>query len=103
MAQKKNLPAPGKRAKAARPSSLCIRVYENNEKKPAQTITVPLAILKVARSLIPKRAKEAMEKEGIDLDQVLGLAEQQDAPGVLLEVDDHKRKKRVVVSIEATA
>lgn len=101
MAQKKKLPEPGKQIKvAARPSRLFIRVYENNEKKPAQTVTIPLGVLKLARSFIPNRAKAALEKEGIDLDQVMGLADQQEAPGVLLQVEDHKKKRRVVISIE---
>ena len=101
MAQKKKLPEPGKQLKAAaRPSKLFIRVFENNEKKPAQTVTIPLGVLKLARSFIPNRAKAALEKEGIDLDQVMGLADQREAPGVLLEVEDHKKNKKVVVSIE---
>ena len=99
MAQK--LSEPGKLTKAAaRPSRLFIRVFEINEKKPAQTVTIPLGVLKLARSFIPNRAKAALEKEGIDLDQVMGLADQQEAPGVLLEVEDHKKKRRVVISIE---
>ena len=101
MAQKKKLPESGKQIKAAaKPSSLFIRVFENNEKKPAQTVTIPLAVLKLARSFIPKRAKTALEKEGIDLDQIMGLANQQEAPGVLLNVEDHKKKRKVVISIE---
>lgn len=101
MAQKKKLPEPGKQIMAAaKPSSLFIRVFENNEKKPTQTVTIPLSVLKLARSFIPNQAKAALEKEGIDLDQVVGLADQQKAPGVLLKVEDHKTKRRVVISIE---
>jgi hypothetical protein len=101
MAQKKKLPEPSKLTKtAAKPSSLFIRVFENNEKKPTQTVTIPLGVLKLARNFIPNRAKAALDKEGIDLDQVMGLADQQEAPGVLLEVDDHKKKRRIVISIE---
>lgn len=101
MVQKKKLPESGKQIKAAaKPSSLFIRVYEDNEKKPAQTVTIPLTVLKLARSFIPNRAKAALEKEGIDLDQVMGLADQQEAPGIIFQVDDHKKKRRVVISIE---
>ena len=101
MAQKKKPPVPGKQIKAAaRPSSLFIRVFENNEKKPAQTVTIPLGVLRLARNFIPNRAKAALEKEGIALDPVMGWADQQEAPGVLFQVDDHKRKRRVVISIE---
>ena len=101
MAQKKQVSESGKLAKAAaRPGSLFIRTFENNEKKPAQTVTIPLGILKLARNFVPKRAKAALEKEGIDLDKIITLADQQESRGVLLEVDDHKKKRRVVVSIE---
>ena len=100
MAQKKNLPKSGKLVKAARSSSLFIRVFENNEKNPAQTVTIPLGVLKLARSFIPNRAKAALEKEGIDLDQVMELADQREAPGVLLNLEDHKKKRKVVISIE---
>ena len=101
MAQKKKPPEPGKKIKAAaRPSRLFIRVFENKEKNPTQTVTIPLGVLKLARSFIPNRARAALEKEGIDLDQVMGLADQREAPGVLLEVEDHKKKRKVVISIE---
>ncbi len=101
MARKmKNLPETGKQVTVARPSSLFIRVFENNEKKPAQTVTIPLGVLRLARSFIPNRAKAALEKEGIDLDQAMGLADQREAPGVILEVHDHKKKRKVVIAIE---
>ncbi len=101
MAKKKKIPESGKQVKAVvKPSRLFVRVYENNEKKPTQTVTIPLGVLKLARNFIPNRAKAALEKEGIDLDQIMELANQQEAPGVLFEVDDHKKKRKVVVSIE---
>ena len=101
MVQKKQLPKSGKLVKpVTKPSSLFIRVFENNEKKPAQTFTISIGVLKLARSFIPNRAKAALEKEGIDLDQIMELADQKEAPGVLLEAEDHKKKRKVVVSIE---
>ena len=54
----------------------------------------------LARNFIPKSAKDALQREGIDLDQIMVLADQQQAPGVLLELEDHKKKRKVVVSIE---
>jgi hypothetical protein len=100
MVERKRIAKGVKPTKGQKPASLIVRVYESNEKKPAQTVTIPLGVLKVARGFIPDRAKAALEKEGIDLDNVMGLAEGQEAPGVLLEVEDHKKKRRVVVSIE---
>ena len=101
MTQKKKSSKSGKLVKSVtRPSNLFVRVFENNEKNPAQTVTIPLGVLKFARNFIPNRAKAALVKEGIDLDQIMELADQQEAPGVLLNVEDHKKKRRVVVSIE---
>ncbi len=100
MAQKKKLPESGKLTTAASPSTLFIRVFENKEKNPAQTVKIPLGVLNLAQIFIPNRAKAALEREGIDLDQIIELADQQEAPGVLLEVEDHKKKRRVVISIE---
>ena len=101
MAQKKQPPKSGKLVKSVtKPSGLFIRVFENNEKNPAQTVTIPLGVLKFARNFIPNRAKAALEKEGIDLDQIMELVDQQKAPGVLLNAEDHKKKRKVVVSIE---
>ena len=100
MAQKKKSPEPGKKIKpVAKPSSLVIRVFEGTE-KPAQTVTIPLRVLKLARNFIPNRAKAALEREGIDLDQIMALADKSEAPGVLFEVEDHNMKLKVVISIE---
>lgn len=100
MAQKKKTSEPGNKIKpVARPSSLFIRVFESTE-KPVQTVTIPLAVLKLARNFIPNRAKAALEREGIDLDQIMALADGREAPGVLFEVEDHNLKMRIVISIE---
>lgn len=73
MAQKKKLPELRKKKAAVRPSRLFIRVFENHEKNPTQTVTIFLGVLKLARSFIPNRARVALEKGGIGLDQVMGL------------------------------
>ncbi len=54
---------------------LKIRVYENNSEKPKVKVAVPLAVAKLAAKIggkfkvsMPKKAREKMEEEGINLD-----------------------------------
>ena len=84
----------------ANPSKLYIRVFEKEEQQPAQTIAIPLGILKWAQGVIPDRAKTAMREAGIDIDQVMTLADNAQVPGVLVEFDDHKKRRRVIISVE---
>ncbi len=81
-------------------TKLIVRTYENGEETPAKTVTVPLAVFRVARNLIPTRALEALQAEGIDLDHLFWLANEQAGPAVLLEVEDHNKKRKVVISVE---
>jgi hypothetical protein len=43
---------------------------------PEKIITIPLSMLQVVGQLLPKRAKSALEKEGIDLTQCKDLAKE---------------------------
>ena len=70
---KEKAPRTPQKKAAVRPSRLFIRVFENHEKNPKQTVTISLGVLKLARSFIPNRARAALEKGGIGLDQVMGL------------------------------
>ena len=54
--------------------NLKIQFYKNQEEKPEKTITIPLSVLRVVGQLLPKRAKSALEKEGIDLTKCKDLA-----------------------------
>jgi hypothetical protein len=61
---------------------------------PSATITIPMWAVK----LLPKIAGKAM-KEQVDFDQILALAQDPKANGVVLEIEDHRGKERVVISI----
>ena len=65
---------------------------------PSATITIPMWVVKSASKLLPKIAGKAM-KENVDIDQIIALAQDPQATGVLLEVEDHQSKDRVVISI----
>ena len=81
-------------------ADLKIRVFKGNEQQPATTVTIPGGILKIASNLIPNKAVAALKEQGIDLDEIVRLSEAPDARGKLVEVEDHKKNERVVISLE---
>jgi F0F1-type ATP synthase epsilon subunit len=81
-------------------SDLKIRVFKGDDASPDTTITVPGGVLKIASKLIPKQAMEALHEEGIDLDEIIELAENPEAQGTLVEVEDHRKNKKIVIALE---
>jgi hypothetical protein len=80
--------------------NLKVRVYKDLDDKPETTVTIPGGVLRLASKLIPKRAQEAMLAEGIDLNEIVNLAEQPDVQGTIVEVEDHEKNERVVIAFE---
>jgi len=87
-------------AGAASPASagakIKIDVFEAGA--PSATITIPMWVVKGASKLLPRIAGKAM-KEHVDIDQIIALAQDPQASGVLLEIEDHQGKDRIVISI----
>jgi hypothetical protein len=81
-------------------SDLKIRVFKDSEDQPATTVTIPGGVLRIASKLIPKKATAALNEQGIDLDEIARLSENPDAKGTLVEVEDHRKNERVVISLE---
>lgn len=81
-------------------ASLKIRVFKGDEQEEATTVTIPDGVLKIASHLVPKKAVAALKDEGIDLEELLKLADNPDAHGTLVEVEDHRKGERVVISLE---
>ena len=67
---------------------------------PSATITIPMWVVKGASKLLPKIAGTAM-KEHVDFDQIIALAQDPRAKCILLDIEDHQAKDRVVISIVA--
>jgi hypothetical protein len=78
--------------------SLKIDVFEAGQ--PSATITIPMWVVKGASKLLPKIAGTAM-KEHVDFDQIIALAQDPRAKCILLDIEDHQAKDRVVISIVA--
>jgi F0F1-type ATP synthase epsilon subunit len=81
-------------------SDLKVRVFKGTEDRPATTVTVPGGILKIASRLIPGVAAAALKEQGIDLDELVRLSEAPDAKGRLVEIEDHRKNERIVISLE---
>jgi hypothetical protein len=81
-------------------TDLKIRVFKNDEEKPDTTITIPGNILKIASTLIPKKLAASLQEEGIDIDEIIKLSENPDPQGTLIEVEEHKKNKRIVIVLE---
>ena len=78
--------------------NLKIHFYKSQEEKPEKSITIPLSALQAVGQLLPKRAKSALEKEGINLAQCKDLAKEKGLVGTLIEIEDPTEK--MVISIE---
>jgi hypothetical protein len=81
-------------------ADLKIRVFKGGAAQPETTVTIPGGVLKAASKLIPKVAAEALREKGIDLDEIVRLSANPEVKGTLVEVQDHGKNEKVVISIE---
>lgn len=79
---------------------LKIRVFRGEDRHLATTVTIPGTVLRVATGLIPRRALSALHDEGIEIEELVRLAENPEAKGDLMRVEDHDKNEQVVVSLE---
>jgi hypothetical protein len=79
---------------------LKIRIFKNNDHKPNTTMTVPLGIIKVASKFVPRKAVKVLDDLGIDFDQIMDLSKTEEALGTLAEIEEHKKDRRIIISIE---
>jgi hypothetical protein len=57
-------------------------------------------VLTVASKLIPKQATEALQEKGIDINELVELSKKTDVQGTIIEIEDHKKKEKVIIAIE---
>lgn len=79
---------------------LRIRIFKNNDESPDTTITVPLALVKIASKLIPRKTLTVLDDLGIDLEQVIEISKTEEALGTLAEIEEHKKHRKIIISIE---
>ena len=81
-------------------TKLCIKKFEQESKKPLTTVSISLAVIKMVENLIPKNAKEELQKEGIDIKEIIKLSESAHFTGTVLEVDNHLKNEKIIISLE---
>ncbi len=79
---------------------LKIRIYNSYETEPKTTISVPLAMLQFASRLIPQKLRDSLTKKGIDVAVIAELAKSEAVRGTLVEIEEHKKNEKTVISIE---
>ena len=77
-----------------------IRVFKSGETEPEPTVTIPGSVLNVASKLIPKKAAAALQDEGIDLDELIKRSRNPEIRGTLVEVEEHKKNEKIIISLE---
>ena len=80
--------------------SLKIRIYRSDKKNPKTTISVPLAILKIASKFIPRKITSFLAEKGIDIAEILQIALEDDLRGLLAEIEEHQKDETIVISVE---
>lgn len=77
---------------------LKITVYKGNTSEPETTIKIPLTALRIVNALIPKKVREKMANEGINIQEIVKAMETGDAKGKLVEIEG--KDEHIVISAE---
>jgi hypothetical protein len=80
--------------------SIKIREYKIDSDLPDKTVTIPLSIFKIVAKIMPKKALDALQQNDIDVEEIQKLAENPEVQGTILEVEEHTKGTRTVISIE---
>lgn len=78
-----------------------IRTFDNDADEAAQTISVPLSILSSAIKLVPAGLRARLLEEGVDVDEIVRLANEEDITGTIARIEDNRIGQTIVVAIEA--
>jgi len=79
--------------------NLLISIYKSkSEMKPESVVTIPFATIHIAIEFLPKRVKNVLEKEGIDLYSCKDLVKEKDLQGILIEIEN--QNERMVLAVE---
>ena len=83
-------------------ASLKIRTFNDGNTKPTTTITVPLAIIRYAKKLMPKQFTKALQEKGIDIDtdMIVELSQNKEIRGIIAEIENHEKNEKIVIAIE---
>jgi len=80
--------------------SIKIREFKIGSNTPEKTVTIPLTIFKIVAKLMPKKALDALQQNDIDIEEIQKAADNPDIQGIILEVEEHTKGVRTIISIE---
>mgnify|MGYP005841909657 CR=1 FL=1 len=78
--------------------TLKLHIYKPGKADAETKISIPLSVLHISEKLLPKRVKDTLEKEGMDLSELSSLFAKQGPKGKLIEVENPQ--ERLVILIE---
>jgi hypothetical protein len=81
-------------------ADLKIRKFKHDKTQPATTITIPGSVLEIASKLIPKQTAAMLQEKGIDLDELIKLSANPEINGTVVEIEDHAKDEKIVISLE---
>ena len=79
---------------------LVIRSFDAAEGAPEETIAIPLSVLKIASNLLPSSIRAELEADGIAIDEILRLADEEDLRGTIARIDDGQTGERIIIAID---
>jgi hypothetical protein len=80
--------------------SIKIREFKIGSDTPEKTVTIPLTIFKIVARIIPKKALDALQQNDIDIEEIQKVADNPDIQGIILEIEEHTKGVRTIISIE---
>jgi hypothetical protein len=95
-----HVPAPAAPQAEPQVTHIVIRESESGSAAPIRTVRIPVKVFSIAARLVPRVVREAMEQEGFDLDAMLAAAREIRSPTVLAEIEEHEKRRRIVIALE---
>lgn len=80
--------------------NLKIKVFKNGTPGPETTITIPLGLLKATPGLMPEQVLSSLGRKGININHILDIAQKETVQGTIVELEEHRKNERVVISVE---
>ena len=79
-------------------AKLKIKIYPRGQEEPKRVVTIPLGVVRTVSKFVPAKAKTALGKKGIDLNEIASLTENEALRGNIAEIEE--KDQRIVIAIE---
>jgi len=76
-----------------------IEIYKSkSEVKPECVVSIPLKFLHVSSTLLPKKLKDILKRESIDIEPCNSFIKEKDIKGTLIEIESPN--ERMIISVD---